>query len=1322
MARCPTCHRRIPPESGCPADGGVAPAEGLALAPTPPSVWGFEIRRLLGVGGFGAVWEAVPDAGGGPAAIKVAHGNDADSLRRLGREADALERVGPPHVPALLGRGGLDDGRPYLVMELLKGRLLADEMALWPGPPALTTVRSYAEALLESAAAVAQAGLIHRDLKPENVFLVRAGDQMAARLMDFGLAAPAPAEAEHQSGAAGAGTPEYMAPEQIGGRTLELACDVYALGLMLYELYTLRLPFAGEARELEYSHLSLRPPRPSRLVPLPANVEEVILRCLSKDPTMRYADALALRVAFREANAMPAHTESTEISTTTSNRKKPGTRGGERQKVAVVFAQGEPFSPVEVQAALQPFGGQLAHVGRGQGACAFTHRAGDNPGSRALAAAEALLAKGLAARAIIDLVSVTVKVRPDGPPSLMGSALSQSARYPTAADPEGILIAAAARTLVPVAVGAPAPGRPDHFLVAESNEDDRTRTRVDHATGLVGREEPLRALLDDALKAVGQRRPRVASVLADPGLGKTRVAAELSQLLRVKLPAARVIELRGREPLGNAADETLADLLRRTLHLPAAPPPDGGRSLLGELLGAHAGEGYAAAALLLGWIGADHPAVQALRAAPGVLRANAARAGMEALQRLAAQDPVVVVLDDAHWADDALLDALEQASVSELPLWVVAFGRPSFAERRPGWGRRAAHAETVTLGPLDPGSAAVLFRQLLQPATSVPEPVINRLVDRTQGVPLLICDLVRGLRREGLVREQAGGVWYVATEVLDKLPDSPLVEWLSERELSELPPELAAHARLVSLLAPEVTAREVEGAIGEMPGSLAETFPMDAGVAMSRLREARILLQHRSGRFSYRTGVMREVVASTVPPARATDIHKAALAYYRLAPLADSTRLPRLAWHAAAAGERHEAALAYLAVAEAARERHNYLEADLDYTRALEQIDAGDLEGQLRAFKGRGTMRYRLGRHDGSLADLAQARELAVKNGDALIEADVLLDESMALDWLFEWRRSRELAERARELVAAHPDPLLEAKALLAVGRSYQRFNQDREAAELLRQADRAAERLGDDGYEVRMIADLMLGFLLPFLGLLDEAETSLDRANAMCEEKGDELHQAVVWMNRACLWIARNDRHRFMADNGRMLAYARRMGNANLERGGNLNSAYFLYWRGEFEAAIPFAKRAIEIDERYFHQGGFRPDAAVLLARILWGAGRDQESRKLVDEVRRHQETARAAGQNELLLQPNDEMLLDMITLVLARGDAGAWEALMDRARSVAQGQELIEALEVAGVSALARADADAARRWWREALQAGERIPNVMAGRIRERLARLD
>jgi eukaryotic-like serine/threonine-protein kinase len=410
-----------------------------------------------------------------------------------------------------------------------------------------------------------------------------------------------------------------------------------------------------------------------------------------------------------------------------------------------------------------------------------------------------------------------------------------------------------------------------------------------------------------------------------------------------------------------------------------------------------------------------------------------------------------------------------------------------------------------------------------------------------------------------------------------------------------------------------------------------------------------------------------------------------------------------------------------LLLAERARERHNYLEADLLYTRALAELDDAEDEGRQRAFKGRGIVRYRLARHDGSLADLAIARELAAKSGDVIAQADVMLDESMALDWLFEWHRSRELAERARKLVTRSAPPSLEARVLLALGRSFHRFNEDREAAQLLREAARLGEALGDEGYEVLVTANLLLGFLLPFIGLPDEAEERLNRTSALCEEKGDEFHLAAAWNNRSCLWIARNDRGRFMQDNGRALAYGRRMGNPNLERGPAFNSAYFLYWRAEFAAAEPFARRALEIDERHFWQGGFRPDAPVLLARILWGKGDEAAARDLAREVREKQEAYRAEGKSELLLLPNDDMLLDMIMLVASGGGASEWSALVERAREVAQGQELIEVLEVAGISALGRGDEQGARQWWREAIEAGTRIPNILCERIGGRLADL-
>jgi hypothetical protein len=1153
--------------------------------------------------------------------------------------------------------------------------------------------------------------------------------------MDFGLARAAEKHSgERTSTGPGAGTPEYMSPEQIAGREVDLRTDVYALGVMLFELATLRLPFHGDRRELEYAHLSFRPPRPSRFADVPEALEEVILRAIAKDEARRFHDAEALRSAFVEAMAIVPESARVRAVSVASGASAPPLRaterpqalkGSDRQRVALLFAQAPRVDAIEVQAAVEPFGGQLAHAAQERCACAFTYRAGDNPGQRALSAAEALVAKELVLRVIVDVGMVTVRARPNGPPRLLGPVFTQDARYPKSSDPPGVMLTTSACTMLPAVACEPAAGRPDHFVLAPPGDDtDRTITRTvaqDAAAPFVGRDQILRELVGDARLTVTERRPRVASVLAEPGIGKTRLAFELGHRLRAVVQGAKVIELRAREPLGNNPDETLAELLRRALDLPHNRPPDGGREILADKLGDLGKDVFAGTALVLGWISSDHAAVQALRGAPGVLRANAAKAGMEALRRLGAERPVAVIVDDAHWATDTLLDALEQATVYELPLWICAIARPAFAETRPTWGQRASHLRVDRIGPLDAASARELCRQLLRPATNVPEPVVAQLVDRAQGVPLLVCDLIAGLRREGLVQKRVGDAWYIATEVLDRIPDSPLVEWIADRELDELPSELAASARLSALLSPEFATEEMEGVLATMEADLSDAFPLDAGVAIDRLQQARLLVRHQGGRFSFRNAVTREAVAKTVADALGARIHGAALRYYRACGLPDGTRLPRLAWHASRAGERKECASTYLLLAERSRERHDYLEADLYYSRALAELDDAALDSRQRALKGRGMVRYRLARHDGSLTDLARARELATESGDVLAQADVMLNESMALDWLLEWHRSRELAEGARRLVKSGTAPMFEARVTLALGRSFHRFNQDREAAELLREAARLAEAIGDEAYEVRVTANMLLGFLLPFLGLLDEAEERLDKTSALCREKGDEFHRAGIWNNRSCLWIARNDRERFMRDNERVLEYAHRMGNANLERASLFNSAYFLYWRGECEAAAPFARRAWEIDERQFWQGGYRPDAPVLLARILWGVGDDAAAKKLAAEVNDQQTAYRAEGKSDLLLPPNDEVLLDMLLLVLSEGTPAEWQALLDRAREVAQGQELIEILEVAGIAALRRDDRDGAKRFWEEALVEGKRIPNVMSERIARRVADL-
>jgi tetratricopeptide (TPR) repeat protein len=1335
MARCPRCHRRLAPSTRCPRDDVPAPAIAEAAEPpATPAAEGLQVTGLLGTGAFGAVWAArlKTPAGDRSVALKVSHATDEATAARFQREAAVLAQVGPPHVPALVASGRLPDGRIYLAMERLSGRTLADELAELPDSAPPPRVAALSGALLDAVAGLHRRGVFHRDLKPENVFLTRApsGTAVRARLIDFGLSlGEVVADAARTTAGVALGTPEYMAPERIAGHDGDLRADVYALGVMLYELHTLRPPFVGDRREIEYAHLSFRPPAPSGFAPVPAELEAAILRCLAKEPDQRFADAVALQQAV--AGAWGALDASSPAPTAAAATRAPATTAGAPQTVALLFLhlQGP---AAELQSVVLPFGGQVAHLQAERCACVFDHRAGDHPGQRALSAAEALVAAGLSQRLIVDVATVAVKVRPQGRPRFTSPLFARDASYPTPDEPASILLTRAARETLPTVPCAPAPGRADHVALVPREHQDLWKTvelTSRDAIGVVfGRDRELDALLAEAARALDRCRPGVASVLGEQGLGKTRLRLELAQRLSARQPDAEVIELEAREATGRQSDGPMAELLRRAFQLPEQPPPGDALALLQQHLG-HTGGEAAASGLLLGWLSPDDPALQVLRAAPGALRANAARAGSAAVARLAQQRPLVVLIDGAQWADDTVLDALERASTAELPLWICAFARPAFADSRPGWGERVGGAHRLTLRPLDREDATDMCRYLLEPATHVPQVVLDRLVERTAGVPLLIADLIRGLRRDGLLREQTGGVWVVAGEVLDRLADSPLTQWLAGRELDQLPAELAAHARLLSLLPTDFTLEEAEGVLAAGGPELAAAFPLDARVGTRRLTQAGLLRRRPEGVYTFRTDMLRESVAATVPAALARQIHQAALAHHRTRPPGPDEDRARLAWHAAAAGERQVAASAYLAVAASARQRHAYLEAELAYSHSLELLGDHDGEGggigspedRLTAMRGRGTMRYRQGRFEASRADFAAARTVAERIGDAPTQAGLLLDEAEALDWLSDWEGSRRLVERARELVPVAHTPLLEASIRMGLGRSLHRINRDQEAAVLLREAERLAEQVGDAGYEVRVIAGLLLGHLLPFLGLLDEAEQRLRRVQALCEATGDELHLGGMWNNLSCLWVVRNDRERFLADNARARDHARRLGFAGLESQAVYNCGNFLYWRGELAAALPHARRAVDIDERYYGQA-VPPAAHVLLARILWCQGAEADAARLVADIGAHQTAARAAGQNDLLLVPNDEVMFDMLTLLQEGGPAAAWEALVARGRAVAQPLELLELLELAGVAAERQQDMPAARRWWQEALERCQQIPNSMSDRILARMAALE
>ncbi|HEY6175796.1 MAG TPA: serine/threonine-protein kinase, partial [Kofleriaceae bacterium] len=279
----------------------MQPTAGAALSPGDVLDGKYVLREVIGDGGMGHVFLADQPALERTVAVKVLRPELAGSavhMRRLRNEARAACRVRSPRCVAVIDQGTLPDGAPYLVMQHVPGRSLGqviDEDAI-----PLARVVDLQCQILNALAAIHDAGIVHADVKSDNVLVERIRGVDHVTLIDFGLARleSAPASVDVEGGEVMvSGTPEYMAPEVVCGGTAIRASDVYAAGVILYELLTGAPPFLGISATdtmRQHAHDAVVPPSqraPERDIP-PA-LDRVVLRALRKRPEARFPDAAA---------------------------------------------------------------------------------------------------------------------------------------------------------------------------------------------------------------------------------------------------------------------------------------------------------------------------------------------------------------------------------------------------------------------------------------------------------------------------------------------------------------------------------------------------------------------------------------------------------------------------------------------------------------------------------------------------------------------------------------------------------------------------------------------------------------------------------------------------------------------------------------------------------------------------------------------------------------------------------------------------------------------------------------------------------------------
>ncbi|MBI3184317.1 MAG: serine/threonine protein kinase [Myxococcales bacterium] len=294
---CSICGESAPlGAQSCPRDGAA-----LDLGPDPlvgSQLGEYLVQERLGEGGMGFVYRGVHPVSGKPVAIKLLRqeiAGDAEQMRRLVAEARAVNAIRHRGIIDIFGFGQLDGGRQYLVMELLEGTAL-DKFIAARAPIAPAEALPILEEVTDALRAAHEVGVIHRDLKPSNVFVVSPPHGAPyVKLLDFGLAKLAPISGgvtPQTRSSVLVGTPHYIAPEQARGEPVGPATDLYALGAVAFEMLTGRVPFDGSSPiEIIYRHMTAAPPRASSLLPLPAELDELLLRLMQKRPEQRPASA-----------------------------------------------------------------------------------------------------------------------------------------------------------------------------------------------------------------------------------------------------------------------------------------------------------------------------------------------------------------------------------------------------------------------------------------------------------------------------------------------------------------------------------------------------------------------------------------------------------------------------------------------------------------------------------------------------------------------------------------------------------------------------------------------------------------------------------------------------------------------------------------------------------------------------------------------------------------------------------------------------------------------------------------------------------------------
>ena len=1193
-------------------------------APQPGSVVSrYTIIDMLGAGGMGVVYRARDEQLQRLSALKFLPPHrlaDAALKRRFLTEARAIAALDHPNVCTIYEIGETADGQLYIAMPLYEGQTLHAHLTAGPLPVerAIDIAREMAAGL---GAAHAQ-GIIHRDVKPSNVMILPDG---RVKILDFGVAKVKGLTATGSG--ARIGTLAYMSPEQIAEESIDQRSDVWALGAVLYEMLTGRVPGSRTYLAPSTFRDDVSP-----------QLDDLIATAIATLPERRFPSMAAL-IAALEAIALdhagsPVRATAADLRTATAAPTRPS---AERRRVVVLVSrishhdvlveQLDPPAMDDVAGAIREAfveavrrnGGLVNQVGGDKIVALFgIPAAHEDDDLRAVKAALELHARvraiatpaltaqqrHLAMQTGIDSGSVVAQRLLDESRrySVAGAAAQAANRLAALAAPDWILISPGCHHLVEpfvlVEPGRAASLQPDAEpivplrVVGESG----IRTRLEAAdpsalTPFTGR-EPQLSMLERLVSESRDGQGRIAVVVGDAGIGKSRILHELRE--RVKT-STTVLTGRCRAYSGISAYLPIVEVLREILAV--RPDDDAARVVVKVRATDTSLEPFIPFYLHLLSVPSDVFNV------PRHLQGEHFHAAMldaiAALLMAAAQrSPLLVLFEDWHWADDAAREVLQRISevVAAHPLAVVVTSRPE----------QAVLAELATIGtvihlePL-PGPACMVLLQALLGAERIGTDLVNQLLERTGGNPFFLEQVAHSLREEGAV-VTAGGEAVVARD-LESLRLPATVQAVIRTRLDRLDGDAREVLRVAAAIGREFGTDLLTAAV---PGHI------DTARALDRLRAASLIQQVRvvpEPAFRFKHVLTLEVAYDSLLE------HQRKTAHGAIGRALERHGGGRLDEHAEALAHHFGEAELWQEAVHYGRRAVVRLSALSQFANALALLER--LQGWASHFPETDSRRdlladilleeervcETLGQRRRQQSIITELISLLAPHGATSRLAEAYLRQGDLLTLLKQFDAAERALNTALRLSRDLADRRLERSGLRSIG--LLRWHQDRhvEALEIAEQALAFDRDIGD---ERSIIADLAnIGNILRALGEHDRARDVLEQALAMPIVEREPAGMSSVLHNLANV-------HRACGDLDTALACLLRADEAMqanmlpIHRSFHLTTiAHIRLQRGDVAAAVQTYQQAVDLSRRARHAEGLAQTLR-LLGDVQFGLGHD--------------------------------------------------------------------------------------------------------------------